>query len=115
MLLAPVSPAMHLRNRRGDPIDPVPFFVSVSVAFLFCYSFVPATLLEIGLSVLPSLVATTTGFCFVSAVSYQRLVWTANPEIRAELPVGTRLRGILYAVFASMAVLGLLVLVALLG
>ena len=103
---------MVFRNERGDAIDPVPFLVCTALAFLLSYSFVPLTLLEIGFPPVAALVATTAGFLAVAALAYHRLVWTAYPEIRSELPVGIRLRAIVRAVLVGITVLAFLALLA---
>ena len=103
---------MEFRNERGDAVDPVPFLVCAAFAFLLCYSFVPLTLLEIGFPPFAALAVTTAGFLAVVALAYHRLVWTAYPEIRTELPVGIRLRGIVRAVLVGVAVLAFLAFLA---
>lgn len=103
---------MELRNERGDAVDPVPFLVCATLTFLLSYSFVPLTLLEIGFSPVVALAATTAGFLVVVALAYHRLVWTAYPEIRAELPAEVRLRAIVRAVLVGVAVLAFLAFLA---
>lgn len=101
---------MELSNSRGRPVDPVPFLVTTGVLFLVSYSYGPAYGLEVGLSLVQSLSATTVVFAGVTGASYHRLVWAARPEFRSEVPVASRLRRLLYA---GMAGVGLLTVMAL--
>ena len=112
MCIRVVASGMRFRNHRGRDVDPVPFLVVASLAFLLSYSYIPITLMELGLSLVLALSVTTCGFCAVSALAYYRLVWTANPDIRAEIPVETRLKTILYVMLVAIGILALLGLLA---
>jgi hypothetical protein len=103
---------MEFRNDRGSPIDPTPFFVVASLAFLVCYSYFPITLLEIGLSLSVALVVTTLGFVAATVLAYHRLVRTARPDLRGEIPLCDRLRNLIYAAVAATAVMALFALLA---
>lgn len=96
---------MQLSNSRGRPVDPVPFLVTTGVLFLVSYSYGPAYGLEVGLSLAQSLGATTLVFAGATGASYHRLIRAARPEFRDEIPVGSRLRRLLYAGGAGVGLL----------
>ncbi|MFB6152064.1 MAG: hypothetical protein ABEJ40_09695 [Haloarculaceae archaeon] len=101
---------MHLKNRWGTTVDPVPFLVVAATAFAACYSFGPGYLLSLDLSIEPALAGSTAAFLLVLAVAYYRLVWTYRPAVREVVPVGVRFRRLVLAVVAGA---GLVVLLAL--
>ncbi|MFD1513980.1 hypothetical protein [Halomarina rubra] len=101
---------MRVRNREGQPVDPVPFFVAAGMTALGCYSFVPPYCLAFGLSVAEGLALATVLFVAVTALSFYRLVWTVRPEFRAEVPASERLRTLFYV---ALVVVGLLLLASL--
>ena len=103
---------MEFRNDRGSPIDPTPFFVVASLAFLVCYSYFPVTLLEMGLSLPGALLVVSAGFIAGSALAYYWLVWTARPELRGEIPLAFRIRRMLYGAVCVVAVMALFALLA---
>ena len=103
---------MEFRNDRGSPIDPTPFFVVASLAFLVCYSYFPVTLLEMGLSLSVSLVVVSFGFVAGSVLAYYWLVWTARPELRGEIPLALRIRRMLYGALGVVAVMALFAMIA---
>lgn len=105
---------MELRNHHGEVVDPVPFLVVWSLAFMLSYSSLPGTLMEIGLSLHTALGVTTMGFGGVTLLAFDRLVWRAHPEIRSEVPQFIRLRSIAYGVIAGVALLLLLSLLVVL-
>lgn len=98
------------RNREGDPVDPVPFLVTASAAFLVTFSFVPVYCLTLGLSVATATAASTAVFLVAAGLAYRRLVRTAHPDLRSEVDPGLRLRQLFYV---ALVVVGLLVLVSL--
>lgn len=108
MCVRPLPPPF--RNRAGDPVDPVPFLVTASAAFLVTFSFVPVYCLTLGFSVAAAAVASTAVFLVVSALAYRRLVLAARPDLRSEVDPGLRLRQLFYA---ALVVAGLLVLASL--
>jgi len=88
---------MDLPNDEGTPVDPVPFFVVGSLAVATCYSFGPAYFLALGAS-LPVAVAASTVACLAAvAAAFYRLVWTARPEQRVEVPADVRLTRLVLA------------------
>jgi hypothetical protein len=101
---------MRTVNRRGTPVDPVPFLVVAAAGFLGCYSCGPIYLMEFGLGLASALGLTTGVFLATTAVAYHRFVWTARPDLRSEIPVGLRLRRI---VLAGLAIGGVFVLLSL--
>lgn len=95
---------MRLSNDRGTPVDPVPFVVAVSTAFLALYSFGPGILLELGLALAESLAVLTAAFGTTTVVSYHQLVLRARPERRGEVPGPVRLKRLYYAVLVLVVV-----------
>lgn len=70
---------MDVRNRDGDPVDPVPFLVSAGMGVLLLFSLGPLYGLAYGLPVWAGLAVATACTVAVSAFAYHRLVWTAPP------------------------------------
>jgi hypothetical protein len=96
---------MPLRNRDGTAVDAVPFFVVTAMAALVCYSFGPIYAIAIGLSG-PAVFGLPTVACLAAVgVAYHRLVYTARPELRGELPAEQRIKGLFYAALVGAAVL----------
>jgi hypothetical protein len=104
------GPTVELTNARGQPVDPVPFLVVATLAFLVSFSYGPIYLMELGLS-LPAALGVSTGvFVSLSVLAYYRLVWDTRPELRGEVPAERRLRAIVYAALVVVGLLGLLTL-----
>lgn len=101
---------MHLHNRWGTAVDPVPFFVVATTAFATCYSFGPTYLLTFDVGLGQSLAITTAVFAGAVATTYYRLVWTYRPAHREIVPVAVRFRRLLLGGFAALGVLALLAL-----
>lgn len=101
---------MRPENRVGTPVDPVPFIVVAAMGFLFCYSYGPAYLMEFGAELAGALGYTTMVFLAFLWFAYYRLVWTARPDLRVEVPAHLRLRQL---VLAGLAVAGVLTLLSL--
>lgn len=99
---------MKLRNRRGTPVDPVPFLVVAAMAFLVSFSFGPIYCMALGLALEAALVVSTGVFLATTAAAYHRLVRTARPALRGEVPVEARLRRLFYAVVLGVALIALL-------
>lgn len=96
---------MELRNRRGTAVDPVPFFVVATMAFLVSFSYGPIYCQAIGLQG-PTVVGVPAGaFLVATAVAYHRLVWTARPDLRGEVPPERRLARLLYAALVGTVIL----------
>ncbi|KOX97590.1 MULTISPECIES: hypothetical protein [Halorubrum] len=85
------------RNRRGEPIDPVPFLVTTGLAFTLVFSFGPLYGLAYGLSLPLALAASAVGFAAVALVAHRRLVRSAPPVDAGPLPSGQRFERLLYA------------------
>jgi hypothetical protein len=99
---------MKLTNRHGTPVDPVPFLVVSSLAFLVSFSYGPIYLLALGLSLPASVVVSTLLFVCATSAAYQQMVLTARPELRGEIPPERRLRRLVYAAAVVLALLALL-------
>ncbi|MEF8856739.1 MAG: hypothetical protein V5A16_04890 [Haloplanus sp.] len=96
---------MPLRNRDGTAVDAVPFLVVTAMAVLVCFSFGPIYVLAIGLGG-PAVFGLPTVACLTAVgVAYYRLVYTAHPELRGEVPAEQRIRGLFYAAIVGAAVL----------
>ena len=91
-------------------MDPVPFLVVAAAGFLGCYSCGPVYLMEFGVDLPGALALTTMAFLATTAVAYYRFVWTARPDLRAEVPAHLRLRQL---VLGGLAVGGVFVLLSL--
>lgn len=87
----------RLRNRRGEPIDGVPFVVCVGLAFMLAMSVGPLYGLAYGLSLAWSLALSAVGFCALSVVAYRQLVRSAPPLDAGPLPVEPRFVRLVYA------------------
>ncbi|MEF8861234.1 MAG: hypothetical protein V5A40_05690 [Haloarculaceae archaeon] len=102
-----------LRNREGAEVDPVPFLVVSGLSLVGSLSFVPVYCLTLGLSMPVSVGAGVAVFLGLSAVAYHRMVWTACPELRGEVPPGARLQRLVYGALVVAGVLLLLTLLLL--
>ena len=98
------------RNREGRSVDPVPFIVVSGLSLMGCYSFFPVYCLTLGLPLSASIGLTTVIFAAIAAAAYHQLVWTARPDLRAEVPAGLRLETFFYVALAVTGVLLLLTL-----
>lgn len=99
---------MKPTNRHGTPVDPVPFLVVGSLAFLVSFSYGPVYLLALGLSLPVALALSGVLFALAASAAYHRMVLTARPELRGEIPPEQRLRGLFRAVTVVVALLALL-------
>ncbi|MFC7325128.1 hypothetical protein ACFQMF_11125 [Halorubrum rutilum] len=88
---------VHVHNRHGDRVDPVPFLVTVGIAFTFALSYGPIYGLSYGLTLPTSLALSTLAFAVATAVAYQQLVRCAPPLDAGPLPPGPRVERLLYA------------------
>lgn len=91
-MVAPPRP----RNRRGEPIDPIPFLVTTGLAFALIFSFGPIYGLAYGLSLSGAVAASAVGFAGVGAVAYRQLVRSAPPVDAGPLPADLRFERLLY-------------------
>ncbi|WP_254545500.1 hypothetical protein [Halomarina pelagica] len=99
---------MKPRNRRGTPVDPVPFLVVCAFAFLISFAIGPILCYEYGLRGPLAFVPPSIVFLVAVAAAYHRLVWTARPSLLGEVPVESRLRRLFYAVLVVFLLLGAL-------
>ncbi|MFC6874076.1 hypothetical protein [Halobellus marinus] len=87
---------MNVRNREGEPVDPVPFAVVAGSAWLLCLSFGPLYLDAFAIP-WPRGLAISTAIAFLTTVwAYRRYVWTVDPVVRREVPAKVRFRQICY-------------------
>jgi hypothetical protein len=99
---------VKLTNRHGTPVDPVPFLVIASLAFLVSFSYGPIYCMALGLSLPAALAVSGLAFSFATGAAYHRLVRTARPELAGEIPAEQRLRRLFYATIVAIALLALL-------
>lgn len=99
---------MRPRNKHGTPVDPVPFLVVALLGVTVAYSYGPIYLTELGFDLVQSLLISTGVAGGVTVVAYHRYVWTARPELRAEVPVDSRMRRLVYGVLIGIAIIVLL-------
>jgi len=96
---------LHVHNRHGDRIDPVPFLVCVGLGFMLTHSFGPIYGLSYGLSLATSLVLSTLAFLLIVGAAYAQLIRSAPPLDAGPLPAGPRFERLLYVALAIGVVL----------
>ncbi|MFC6786872.1 hypothetical protein ACFQFH_13590 [Halobaculum halobium] len=102
---------MRLRNREGDPVDPVPFLVVAGMAFMIVFSAGPIYLMALfGVDLSLALGGSAAAFVPTAALAYHRLVRSVRPDLREELPASWRFRRLWYAAVAFGLLLVLLTL-----
>jgi len=101
---------MQLRNKHGTPVDPVPFLVVVLGAVMVGYSYGPLYLMALGMGLGDSLLATGSALALATWAAHHRLVWTARPDLRGEVPADVRVKRLFYAVLIGVVALVLLAL-----
>lgn len=89
---------MSLPNRRGTPVDPVPFVVVSGLAFMVLFSFGPLYGLAFGLSLPTALAVSGIVFLTVVGLAFYRQVWNARPP--GEISVQMRAEQLLYGALA---------------
>lgn len=102
---------MRLRNREGDPVDPVPFLVVTGMGFMIVLSLGPIYLMALfGVDLSLALAGSTAAFVATAVAAYHRLVRSVRPDLRGELPASWRFRRLWYAAIAFGLLLVLLTL-----
>lgn len=101
---------MKFANRHGTPVDPVPFFVVATTAFLVSYVYLPAYFLSLGASLRVAVGGATLAFMASAMAAYYHCCWTARPELRGEVPAEIRLHRIAYAVLLGFCLIVLFAL-----
>lgn len=99
---------MPLRNKRGTPIDPVPFLVVAALGVATAYSYGPIYLMELGFDLAVALGISTASAAVVTGAAYYRFVWTVRPELQREVPGPVRFRRLVYGVAVLIALIVLL-------
>lgn len=87
---------IHVTNRRGDRIDPVPFLVTVGIAFMFALSFGPIYGLSYGFTLGASLALSTLVFAGATVLAYSQFVRSAPAIDTGALPPAPRIERLLY-------------------
>ena len=85
------------RNRRGEPVDPVPFLVSVGLAFMLTFSIGPIYGLAYGLPLSTSISMAAAAFAGLAVVAYAQLIRDAPAVDAGPLPIEPRFERLLYA------------------
>lgn len=101
---------MKVVNRHGTPVDPVPFLVAATTAFLASYVYLPAYFLSLGASLPVALVGATLVFVVTAIGAFYRCCWTARPELRGEVPAEMRMHRLVYGILLGFCVIVLLAL-----
>lgn len=101
---------MQFRNKRGTPVDPIPFLIVAILGFTIIFSFGPPYLLTIGFSLHAALVTCLVVVCITTAVAYHRYVWARRPTTDGEIPGPRRFERLIYAMLAGFLVVLLLAL-----
>ncbi|TMT87216.1 hypothetical protein E2L06_11730 [Haloterrigena sp. H1] len=89
---------MHLRNRHGTPVDPVPFVVVVGLTFMVLLSFGPLYGRELGLALETAIVLSAALFAVAAVVAFYRQVWTFDPEMTGSVPSAVRAERLFYLI-----------------
>ena len=84
------------RNRRGDPIDPVPFLVTTGLAFMLAFSVGPIYGLAYGFALRAALALSGAAFVGTTALAYRQLVRSAPALDAGPLPPGPRVERLFY-------------------
>lgn len=89
----------------------MPFLVVAAVAFLLAFAFGPPYVVAaFGAPFEAALAGSTCAFASLVGAAYYRLIWTASPVVRREVPAGRRFVRLLYAALAVALLLALLAL-----
>lgn len=101
---------MHLRNKHGTPVDPVPFLVVVLGTIMVGYSYGPLYLMALGMGLEDSLLACGAVVVVATGAAYHRMVWTARPDLSAEIPATLKIKRLFYVMLIGVVSLALLAL-----
>jgi len=71
---------MEVRNRDGDPVDAVPFVVSVGILGMVTLSIGPLYGLAYGVPIGRSVAISLGTTAVISTVAFHRLIWIAPPQ-----------------------------------
>ncbi|MXV63096.1 hypothetical protein GS429_13665 [Natronorubrum sp. JWXQ-INN-674] len=93
---------MRLRNRHGRPVDPVPFFVVVGLAFMILLSFGPLYGQALGLRLETAITLSTALFVVAGVGAYYWQVWTARPA-GTNVPAAVRGERLFYLILVLVA------------
>ncbi|SEP62718.1 hypothetical protein [Natrinema salaciae] len=89
---------MHLRNRHGSHVDPVPFVVVVGLSFMILLSFGPLYGQALGLSLDLAIALSTVLFAVTAVAAFYRHVWTFRPETTGTVPSAVRAERLFYLI-----------------
>lgn len=101
---------VQFRNTDGTPVDPVPFFVSILLAFLVTHAWGPLYFLALGLTLTESFAVVTSLWFAVVVVAFRQLIWEYRPAQRKHVPVELRLKKLLYGLVGGVLLIFLLAL-----
>lgn len=95
---------MQLPNRRGAPVDPVPFLVAALSGALACLLCGPPYLLALGVARVPAVGTAVAVALLLVGAAYYEFVWTATGPGDVARPIGPRLQQVGYAAAIAVAV-----------
>lgn len=81
---------MHIPNRNGTAVDPVPFVVVFGVAALLLLSFGPLYAQALGAPLSTAIIASVALTAVAAVIAFYRHIWTARPAVDRALTVGLR-------------------------
>lgn len=87
---------MYVHNKHGDRIDPVPFLVSVGLAFMFAFSVGPIYGLAYGFTLRAALALSGAAFVGATGLAYRQLIRSAPARDAGPLPPGPRVERLFY-------------------
>lgn len=96
---------MPLRNRQGNPVDPVPFLVVVGLTFMLLLSFGPLYGQALGAPLDVAIAVSFALFLLISVGSYYWQVWTACPEAAGAIPAAVRAERLFYLMLVLAAII----------
>ena len=104
----PTPIEMHVHNKHGDRIDPVPFLVTVGLAFMVAFSFGPIYGLAYGFALRAALALSGAAFVGATTLAYRQLVRSAPALDAGPLPPGPRVERLFYGAIGLVVVLSAL-------
>jgi hypothetical protein len=90
---------MKVRNRDGEPVDAVPFVVSIGILGMVTLSIGPLYGLAYGVPIGRSVAVSIGATAVISTVAFYRLIWSAPPQW-VTIPPGVRFQRLFYLAIA---------------
>ena len=98
----------EFRNADGTPVDPVPFFISILVAFLVTHAWGPVYLMSLGVGIRPAVVVLTALWIVIAAGAFRQLIWENRPERRKHISTESQAEKLGYAIVIGILLLFIL-------